>query len=361
MFISALLVDYLTWRWLFALPVLLVIVARAMTWRAIPGVHERPTTRFDLQGSLLSIAAIVGMITFLHEGPTQGWTAGTTLCAAVLGVGATLAFVAWELRHEAPLLKISFFRRRGLATGSTALLIWFGVQTGVFIVLYPFFQAVLGWSGLRATAGLMPIAILMMGFPGVAPQLAKRIGAHYTLAAGALSGCIGLALIASMVSVDGGYLTVLPGMLVMGMGMGLSMAPATEAITASLRDENQGVASALNDVTREFGGALGVALLGAVFAAGYETSIVVQLQGIPADVAAVAERGIANALTLAASGGPYAEELQTAARHAFVQGWRQAIWAGSTMLGLLLVFVLARGPHQRRALEEKNVETSISK
>src|SRR5690606_18069886 len=112
-------------------------------------------------------------------------------------------------------------------SGSVTLLVWFGVQAGVFVVLFPFFQAVLGWSGLLATLGLMPMAILMMVSSAFAAQLSKRIGQRLTMALGMLLGGSGLALMSMLVSVDAGYMGVLPGMVAMGLGMGLSMAPST--------------------------------------------------------------------------------------------------------------------------------------
>lgn len=357
MFLSALLVDFLTWRWLFALPVLLVIVAFVMSSRIVPNSRETSEHRFDIGGALISIIAVIGLIHFLHEGPTHGWTTHTTIAGLLLGVGATVAFVAWELRQTAPLLDIHLFRQRSLSSGSVALLTWFGVQTGVFIVLYPFFQAVLGWSGLLATLGLMPMAILMMGFSGLAPLVAKRVGPRATLATGVLLGGAGLALIALLVSAPGGYLSVLPGMVVMGVGMGLSMAPATEAITSSLPANKQGVASALNDVTREFGTALGVALLGAVFSTGYSAAIMPQLAGVPPELAAQAARGIATALKLAGEGGIHAETLHQSAKQAFVLGWVQAMWAGVVVMGLLFAFVTIRGPKTTTLTKDTPHET----
>jgi predicted MFS family arabinose efflux permease len=146
-------------------------------------------------------------------------------------------------------------------------------------------------------------------------------------------------------------------MIVMGIGMGLSMAPATEAITSSLPREEQGVASALNDVTREFGTALGVALLGGVFVVGYSDAIAPRLSGIPAEAAQSATRGIANALELAGGGQPYSQALYRAAQEAFVQGWQQSMWASVVVMALLLVFVLLRGPErQAPALKEPSNE-----
>jgi hypothetical protein len=128
--------------------------------------------------------------------------------------------------------------------------------------------------------------------------------------------------------------------------MGLSMTPSTEAITGSLPRERQGVASALNDVTREFGTALGVALLGAVLSAGYRSSIDARLGGVPADVADTARDGVANAVAAADGAGSQAEALVRAAHESFVDGWQHAMWAGTAVMAALFVHVLARGPRR---------------
>lgn len=348
MFLSALLVDVLDWRWLFVLPVVLVIIAAMVSLRAIPNSREHSAHRFDLGGAVLAAVAVVGLILFLHEGPVVGWTASVTLAGLVAGVAASIGFAMWELRHPAPLLDIRLFAKRGLTSGSVTLLVWFGVQAGVFVVLFPFFQAVLGWSGLIATLGLMPMAILMMASSVLAAQLSKRIGQRLTMALGMLLGGSGLALMSMLVSVDAGYMGVLPGMIAMGLGMGLSMAPSTEAITSALPRDRQGVASALNDVTREFGTSLGVALLGAMFTAGYGSAIAPRLAGVSTDVATEVNKGIAGALDLA--NDPASAALLLSAREAFVEAWQQAMWAGVVVMALLLVFVLLRGPRPQEAL-----------
>ncbi|MCC3764229.1 MFS transporter [Glycomyces sp. TRM65418] len=348
MFVSALLVDVADWRWIFLLPVVLVIAATAVAIRAVPNSREAATHRFDLVGSLTSVVAVVGFILVLHEGPEQGWTAPATLAGLLAGVLGAIGFAAWELRRPAPLLDVRLFRERGLAGGSTVLLAVFGVLAGIFVVLFPYFQAVLGWSALAATLALMPMAVLMMAASGLAPRLAARIGARSTMAAGIAVGGFGLALMAVLVSVEGGYLSVLPGMVAMGLGMGLSMTPSTEAITSSLPRERQGVASALNDVTRELGTALGVALLGAVLTAGYANAIEARLDGVPAGVADEARRGIAGAIA-GADGTSASAALIRSAQESFVHGWRQAMWAGVVVMALLLVYVLLLGPKRTPA------------
>ncbi|MEV6287581.1 MFS transporter [Kribbella sp. NPDC051770] len=336
MYLSALLVDVATWRWLFVLPIALVVVSAALVVRSVPNSREYAAHRFDVVGSLTSVVAVVGLIYVLHEGPVHGWTEPMTLIALIGGLVAAIGFVLWELRQAAPLLDVRLFGQHGLAGGSVTLLVVFGVQAGILVVFFPFLQAVLGWSALSATLAMMPMALLMMVASAVAPRLALRIGNRATMATGVLLGAAGLALMAGLVSADRGYLSVLPGLLAMGLGMGLSMTPSTEAITSSLPRERQGVASALNDVTREFGTALGVALLGAVLSAGYRAAIDPRLDGVPGDVAAAARQGVANAV----AGG--SDTVVRAAQQSFVEGWQQAMWVGAGVMAGLFVFVVAR-------------------
>lgn len=349
MYLSALLVDVASWRWLFALPVALVGVAAVMALRSIPNSREVSGHPFDAVGALASAAAIIGVTFVLHEGPERGWTAPVTLASLCLGSLGAIAFVLWERRSRAPLLDVRLFRDRRLASGSVSLLTVFGVQAGIFVVVFPFFQIVLGWSGLRSTLALMPMALLMMLAASVAPRVAPRIGSRFTMALGILLGAGGLALMATQVSVDGGYRSVLPGMIAMGFGMGLLMTPATDAITSALPRERQGIASALNDVTRELGTALGVALLGAVLSAGYRSAIDTRLDGVAPDVATSAREGIASAIVSAERSGSGREDLIRIAQESFVAGWQRSMWAGALVMAVLFVYVLARGPQRRSA------------
>ncbi|MFC8128731.1 MFS transporter [Streptomyces sp. NPDC057302] len=354
MFLSAALVDAASWRWLFVLPVALVVVALVMALRSVPNSREKLVHAFDTVGALTSVVAVVGLIYVLQEGPERGWTAPVTLLSLGVGAVAAVGFVVWELRRrDAALLDVRLFGERSPAGGSITLLVVFGVQAGIFVVLFPFFQAVLGWSGLLSTVALMPMAVLMMMTSGLAPKLAARVGARSTMASGILLAGVGLALMASFVSVGGGYLSVLPGMLAMGAGMGLAMTPSTEAITSSLPRERQGVASALNDVTREFGTALGVALLGALLSSGYRGAIDSRLEGVPRGAADTAREGVANAIGAADGAGTHGRELIRAAQESFVDGWQQAMWAGVAVMAVLFLYILARGPVPRDVVVEQ--------
>lgn len=347
MFASAFMVDYVTWRWLFVLPIALVAISFAYTQRFVPNSTEDEGHPFDVGGSILSLFAIGGIVLGIHEGPERGWGDWLTVSALVVGVASLVGFLWWERRQDSPLLDVEVFRNRALATSSYALLIMFGVMFGIFLVLFPFFQAVLGWSALRSAVALLPMAAAMMPMSVIAPRIAARIGSRNTMLIGTAVAATGLVSMALFASVEGGYLSVLGGLIGLGLGMGMAMTPGTEAITAGLPAEKQGVASALNDTTREVGGAFGVALLGSILSAGYASSIEPALQDLPHDVAEVASEGIGNAFGVAQQAGDAGPGIIAAAQEAFVDGWTGSMWVGVAMILSATAVLALRGQNTR--------------
>jgi EmrB/QacA subfamily drug resistance transporter len=354
MYLSALLVDIATWRWLFILPVILAAISIVMTIRFVPNSVEKVVHKFDILGSILSVMAAVGIIYALHELPSQGFRTPSVLISLATGITGVIGFIIWELQQQVPLLDIRLFRERGLSSGSITLLIVFGVQAGIFIVLFPFFQGVLGWSGLRSTLAMMPMAVLMMISSGLAPKFVSIIGSKITMATGIGLGALGAILMAVLVSVETGYLSILPGLIVMGVGMGFSMTPSTEAITSSLPDDRQGVASALNDITRELGTALGIALLGPLVTAGYKSAIGEKLNGFSEIIITKAKEGLVHAQIIAPSTGDQKELLVTIAKESFISGWQQAMGVGSGVMVVLFIYILLRGTKNEQVIQGNN-------
>ena len=351
LFVSSFLIDRVSWPWLFVMPIAFAVVAFAMTWRYVGNSREDKVGRFDVAGSILSAIAIGALVLGIHEGPERGWTDALTMAGIVVGVVALVAFVVWELRAAHPILDLRVFRNRDLAAGSVTLLIVFAVLMGIFLVLVQFLQAVAGYSALGAAAGLLPMAAVMMPLSTVAPTIAKRIGQRRTLLIGSALFASGLALLAMMVSVEGGYWSILPGLLVLGVGIGLLMSPSTTAITESLPEEHQGVASALNDTVREFGGAVGIALLGSVLNAGYRSSVSGSTGELSPELAHRVEEGIGSAYASAGPLGAQGPQVLDAARHALVDGWQLSMWVSVAMAAAVFVFLAVRGP-ARRTVEQ---------
>jgi predicted MFS family arabinose efflux permease len=328
----------------FVLPLVLISVSAVMSSRFAPNSKEDTGHRFDVVGSVLSALAIGGLVLGIHEGPEKGWTYPLTMVALTLGLVTLALFIVWERRQAAPLLDISAFSDRGLAAGSVTLLIVFAVMFGIFLVLFPFFQAVLGWSALKSAAAMLPMTVVMMPMSTVAPKIARRFGRRNTMATGVAIFASGLTMMAVRASVEGGYLSILPGLIVIGLGMGLTMTPSTEAITETLPLEKQGVASALNDVSRELGGAVGIALLGSVVTAGYRSAIGPALAGVSPEFAEPAKEGLGSAFAVAAKAGDQGPQILDAAKHAFVNGWTHSMWLGVGMAAVAFVFLIVRGP-----------------
>lgn len=344
LFVSAAIVDNVSWAWIFAMPIGLAVTSFALTATVVPHSVEHPEGQFDIGGAVLSALAVGGAVLALHEGPERGWTDGFTAVAVVIAVMSTVAFITIELRREAPLLDLRIFAMRGLAAGSVNLFIVFGVMFGLFLMLVQYLQAVLGYSALTAASGLLPMAAVMMPLSTIAPTMAERVGFRRTLVIGMLLMAAGLVLLALLASADGGYLTILPAILTLGIGVGLAMSPSTAAITSSLPEEKQGVASALNDTVREMGGAVGIALLGSVLNASYRTNVEPITSQLPESVGGPVRDGIGGALAVAANAGETGTRLVEAARTAYVDGMAPALYlaAGICLLGSL--YTALRGP-----------------
>lgn len=344
LFVSSFMVDVLSWRWTYALPILLVLVSALMTVRFVPNSRERSHHPFDVLGSLLSALAIGGLVLGIHEGPERGWSDPLTVAGLVVGGAALLAFMLWERRVTEPLLDIDAFRDRGLAAGSLTLVVMFGVMFGTLLVLFPYLQAVLGWSALKSAVSVLPMAAVMMPFSTIAPKIAMRIGSRNTMLLGVGVFLGGLVLLALQASVEGGYFSVLPGLMAFGLGLGLTMTPATAAITETLPLDKQGVASALNDTSREIGGAIGVALLGSVLSAGYRRSIEANLVGVSQSTIDAAGEGIGSAYAVAGEAGDKGAAIIDAAQHALVDGWRSSMWVAIVVASAVFVYLVVRGP-----------------
>lgn len=142
--------------------------------------------------------------------------------------------------------------------------------------------------------------------------------------------------------------------------MGFSMTPSTEAITSSLPADQQGVASALNDITRELGTALGVALLGPLVTAGYSAAIGDKLNGLPQELITTAKEGLAHAQAVAPGTGTKAGMVIRVARESFVSGWQQAMWIGAGIMAVLFIYILIKGPQKNREGSDYGAATSIA-
>ncbi len=235
------------------------------------------------------------------------------------------------------------FRHRGMATGSASIFLMFLAMFGFFFIGVQYLQLLHGYDALKAALALLPMSVVFVVVSPVAATLSERLGQRIVSAAGLFIAAGGFAI----------FLTVTPGSsfwlflatsLVLGLGIALAMTPATNAIVASLPPEKQGVASAINDLSRELGSAFGVAIIGSAFNTGYRNSIDQHLGGLPGQVAALAHQAPATAYEAAAKLPRAGQTLVAHTNDAFVNGLHAALLISGVAMLLGAVYVALRAP-----------------
>ncbi len=282
----------------------------------VPTSRDPRQPPLDLVGAGLSIGALGSLLYAIIEAPTHGWTGGPTLVTAGVGVVFGLLFAAWELRTPHPMLDLRFFRNPRFSSAATAIMLVFFALFGTFFLLTQYLQLVRGYSALQAGLRTLPAPLSIMVMAPMSSKLVERFGTRAVVASGLSIVGVGLGL-ASTLGTGTPYAVLVVSLVILASGMALSMAPATTAIMTSLPLGKAGVGSAVNDTTRELGGALGVAVLGSLVASHYASSIgdAAGFSGPPREVA---RRSLGAALQVAGAAGERGPELAAAARSAFV-------------------------------------------
>jgi MFS family permease len=287
----------------------------------VPRGMRHPSSPLDPLGGVLSIVALSSLLFAIIEAPEKGWTSVPVVGGFVAAVIGIAVFIAWERFTSAPMLDVRFFKNpRFSAASATITLTQFSLYGSTFLLTL-YFQFVLGYSPLKAGLMLMPVAVgLMVGAP-IAPRLVVRHGTKRVVVLGLSIVAVCVALYAS----DSLMSMLAIGMAIRfcyGLGLGLTHAPVTESIMGSLPPSRAGVGSAVNDTTRQTGGALGVAVLGSVFASHYHHTVR-PVPGLSATAAAQLHESIGSAQDAARSlPADQANAVHDAARHAFLSSGR---------------------------------------
>ncbi|WP_063836065.1 MFS transporter [Actinacidiphila yeochonensis] len=350
---TGLLLQEWSWRSAFLLNVVLAVVAAAGTLAFVPESAEPGQPRLDVGGALLAVAGLLALVYSVIEAPTRGWGDPRTSGGIVLGLAVLAGFTLWELRREHPLLDPRLFRNRRFAAGSVSVTLQFMVFFGFIFVAMQYLQLVRGDSPLTAAVGVLPMAAALVPATRLTPRLVARIGLRRPWTAGLVLVAAGMAVL-SRLAVDSPYGLVVAGLLPLGAGMGLAMTPATTEITDALPRALQNVGSAMNDLSRELGGALGIAIFGSVLSAGYRNNLDLPA-GLPPKAAGAAHASLAGA---EAVGGTVARD----ARGAFVDGLHQAFAAGAgvALVAAVVVALLLRRVPSRQAETADAAEPSAA-
>lgn len=345
---SGALLEFFAWNSFFGLNVALAVLALVGTLVFIPTSRDADAPRLDPVGAALSLVAAVGIVFGIIEGPDRGWSDALTVAGFVAGTLALVGFVLWELRRAEPLLDVRLFRLKGFGAGSGVITVQFFGSFGLFFIILQYLQYVAGFSPLRAAVALLPLPVFLLPVARNAPRIAAHIGAARVLPVGLLLSATGLAVIATL-SAHLVYWHLAVGLAVFGLGMGLAGTPATTAIVSSLPESKQGVGSAVNDLSRELGSALGIAVLGSALSSTYKAHVTPATAGLPARAAHGVESSIAfvnGASDRIAQFGPQGRHVLDAARQAFVDGAHTALVTAAVVLVGGAVFAAVRAPRK---------------
>jgi EmrB/QacA subfamily drug resistance transporter len=338
------LLEHFWWGSVFLVNVPFILIALVAGRRLLPESRDPEQPRLDFAGAALSIVGLTALIWTLIEAPHNGWGDPVTIGGFAFGLSVLAGFIAWERHTDQPMLNVEFFadRRFSVGTGSITLVMF--AMFGSLFVLTQLLQFVFGYTALEAGLRMLPIAATMMVVAPSSAKLVERVGTKLVVGSGMAIVAGGLVL-TSRLGVDAGYGSVALAMVVLAAGMALVMAPATEAIMGSLPPAKAGVGSAVNDTTRELGGALGVAVLGSLLSSAYATNMSAGLHDAPLPDAArsAASESLGAAMAVANRiGGDAGLHLATLARASFVDamGTTLLVAAAVAAVGSVITFVL---------------------
>jgi EmrB/QacA subfamily drug resistance transporter len=256
------LTEYAGWEWIFFVNVPIGLFALSLVPRYVRESHGEDMIRhFDTAGAVTVTASLMLLVYGLTQSTNIGWSSGRTIGVLLGSAVLMAAFIVIEMRSRSPLVPLGFFRRR---TPTGANIIGFGLGTmifGMFFLLSLYMQQVLGFSALKTGVGYLAVALTAVAASGVAQALVTKLGVKPVLTAGMLLLGGGLAYF-TQVSVDGSYVgDLLPGFLLIGVGLGFSFVPVSIAALAGVTGKDAGLASGLINTSQQIGGALGLAIL----------------------------------------------------------------------------------------------------
>jgi EmrB/QacA subfamily drug resistance transporter len=353
------LLSHFYWGSVFFVNVPIVVVGLIAGWFLIPDSRDPSAPRLDPFGALLSMAGLATLLWSIIEGPTHGWTSTPIAATFVAGVAILAGFITWELHYSSPMLDIRFFKNPRFTAASAAITLVFLALFGSLFLLTQYLQAVLGFSPLKAGALLVPQAVVIMIAAPLSSVRVQRFGNKVVVATGLTIAAIGTAGYA-LFQVHSSIWLVMGVTMVIGLGMGNVMAPATDSIMGSLPRAKAGVGSAMNDTTRQTGGAIGVAVLGSILASRFHSKVASAgaLVHLPVALAKPVRSDIGSALTASHSpqAGPYASAIVSVAKESFVSAFHVAGLIAAAVIAVAAVGVVIWLPAREMAAAPAEAE-----
>ena len=264
--VGGLITEHVNWNWIFFINIPVGLVAIAASFLFIDESRDETHTRLDLPGLATSAIGLFALTYALIEANTYGWTSARILCSFALAALALVSFVLLERHQRNPMLPLELFRS-GTYTGANVVVLLVALAMfGIFFFMSLYMQNILGYSAVQTGAAFLPLTVLIILVAPIAGKTSDRIGSRGLMTAGMILIALQLAYF-SQLGLDATFWTILPAFLVGGVGMALTMTPSAAAATRSIPVDKAGVGSAVLNASRQVGGSVGIAIMGAIVAA----------------------------------------------------------------------------------------------
>jgi len=333
-------VENFDWRAVFWINPPIIALAMVLSMLIVPNSRDEGDSPMDPVGGALSVGALGFVLFAIIEGPSLGWTSVEVLTLGFTGVALSFLFVWWERKTEHPMLPIDFFQNRGFTLGLVAISLAFFVMFSFMFTQMLHFQLVRERSALEAALRFLPLPLGLMPSAANSDRLCERFGSNNVVSLGL--AIIGTAMVIfTTVGVGTPYWTLAVIFFLIGVGMGLTMAPSTTMVMDSIPHEKAGVGSATNDASREVGGAFGIAIVGSAVNEIYQSKMSVP-GGLESNSALISESfpaAISIGNELLAQGNLIGAELIENAQLAFVEGMTGAAWISAIVAFVNAVLV----------------------
>lgn len=332
------LLEHFYWGSIFLVNIPIVVVGLLAGVFLIPTSKDPAAPRLDPVGALLSVVGLTALLYGIIEAPQDGWTDPVILACFFVGLAVLGMFLTWESRSDHPMLDVHFFENPRFTAASLGIMMVFFAMFGATFLLTQYFQFVLGYTPFETGVRFLPIALCMMVLSPLSARFVHRLGTKLVVGSGLLMVTAGLVSWASLSAGSSYWPDIIWRQALMASGMALTMAPATESIMGSLPLAKAGVGSAVNDTTRQVGGALGVAVIGSVLASIYGSQVGDFLHGKPVPSGTAAQ--LEQSLGLALAAGRQVPGLGTTAIDAFIEGMHAGVLVAAAVALLGAVIAL---------------------
>ncbi len=343
--ISGFLLEHYSWESVFVFSAIVGVIGFAFNQWLTPNSKDEHQIPIDWVSGGLSIIGLLGLVYGIIEAPSHGLLEPEVAGALSLGALAIIAFVWRQLKIEHPMLDMKLFRQPAFSVSALAVTLTFFALMGVFFSMSQLFQLIIGYGAFESSLRTLPIMMLMMIASPFVPNIVKRFGTRWTVTAGLVLISASYVIMAQWPTIPD-YWLIMGSMAIMMTGMALTMTPATSMMMSAVPLNRSGMGSAMNDTTRELGGALGIAVLGSVLSSAYGSKVAESISNFPDQIKQVAESSLAGALFAAQQMGPVGSSLVNAAKAAWMDGLSESMLIASGIVLTAAIISAIWLPHR---------------